>query len=366
MKNLILIVCFTCECFFAFTQTNPFSGGTIDSIVYEHYLNSRDCQWLSFKDSVLAIKSTDKRKNIAHTTLIVYNLASSIEAACVNKNMEEANNFIKKCDEIIKLYPAVLENDPNENSNSILLGDQYFYTYPMNRWRADVNTCEENSTQSRATKLPVFNIPIPETSCRRGPCPVNPQYKNLGELDKKLSSILIKNGYEGNFSYFRMKGDSGFAIVTRLELLSNNSAKPSEQNRWTQKFIPIANLSEYLASLFFSKKGYFRFMVFVLNTTTNPIKENKDKTTNQNTIINMNEVTKQFLNGENALSKDLLQKKLLTKDNYRFNIIIYEFEFDKDNQKGKQSKRFSIDTHLKDSNLAEINNLYITPKTSKE
>lgn len=86
---------------------------------------------------------------------------------------------------------------------------------------------------------------------------------NLGDIDRQLTTALNAEGYYGK-RYFSMP--EGFALVTQMERIYPNGTPYPTLERWrtSVKPKPQFSLREYMLSLVFSEKGYYRTFAFVV------------------------------------------------------------------------------------------------------
>jgi hypothetical protein len=87
------------------------------------------------------------------------------------------------------------------------------------------------------------------------------QKKTMGDIYKKLMRALYKCGYQDN-KVFTV--DNGFAILTKLERITNEGT-PSPTERWSTAKIRPLTLSDYIASLLWGSVGKFRTMLFIIS-----------------------------------------------------------------------------------------------------
>src|SRR5262249_44267587 len=83
----------------------------------------------------------------------------------------------------------------------------------------------------------------------------------LADVHTRLVKALEGSGYYSN-GLFSIP--EGFAVVTRVERISNNGAPFPPDTRWTRHKLLPSSLWEYLESLFLEKPGEFRMFVFVV------------------------------------------------------------------------------------------------------
>jgi hypothetical protein len=89
------------------------------------------------------------------------------------------------------------------------------------------------------------------------------QARNLGDINRQLTAALHAEGYYGK-RYFSMP--EGFALVTQLESMYPDGTPSPTLERWqtSVKQKPQFSLREYLLSLVFAEKGYYRAFAFVV------------------------------------------------------------------------------------------------------
>lgn len=89
------------------------------------------------------------------------------------------------------------------------------------------------------------------------------QAQNLGDINRKLVAAMNAEGYYGK-RYFSMP--EGFALVTQLEKIYPNGTPVPTLERWrtSVKQKPEFALREYLLSLVFAERGYYRAFAFVV------------------------------------------------------------------------------------------------------
>ena len=137
--------------------------------------------------------------------------------------------------------------------------------------------------------------------------------RTLGDLDIKLTKALKVNSYP-SASYYQVP--NGFAMVTRIERLDEDSPDPDLMNRWDIQADPgIHSISDYIKALFTARKGYFRVIVFFV--TDQPI-------TSSSEIVNQQDAMAWLMKGSNLLPDEIGQKPYTSK--YHNTAYVYEFE----------------------------------------
>jgi hypothetical protein len=126
--------------------------------------------------------------------------------------------------------------------------------------------------------VPVFPWPPPRASARVViPARLLPAGKDhqtlLRDIDEKLVSALQSAGYVET-SYYAVP--DGFALVTRLEHITQEGAPEKGKQRWIAHIEPVRlnrdfTLSAYLAALFGVQQGFYRVIVFIV--TPHPFAE---------------------------------------------------------------------------------------------
>jgi hypothetical protein len=86
--------------------------------------------------------------------------------------------------------------------------------------------------------------------------------KVLGDVESKIISALDKFGYTDR-SYYSVP--NGFAIATKLESINQDGSSKPTPERWEVKESEVNFFSsEYIKSIFISKKGFFRVIVILI------------------------------------------------------------------------------------------------------
>lgn len=335
MKYYLITLLFFCVSNIAFAQLNPFAKNTLDYRVYEHYLTARNKDWLAFKDNILPIADSDKRKLKPAATEIIYNMAYSILAFLLEENATKAEVHLNKCDEWLAKYEVRKAAYWNDDDYVLWEGMKYFYTAPLENWRPSVKN-KGISAINQNFGLPEFPFPPPQASSSEVlPKSFFNNCKNLGDIDKKLNLVLSKSGYER--SYFKVPG--GFALVSRLEQIKDDASAMQDPNRWSDQIPPVNSFSEYMSALFFPRIGYFRIVVFIITDVS--FSQKREVATKQEAMTWLKQ-------GNNILPEDAA--KLPLNPNFNCTALIYEYQFT-ENQKSKLSNRFSAQAHLEKANL---------------
>jgi len=89
--------------------------------------------------------------------------------------------------------------------------------------------------------------------------------KTLGDVCNQITHCLRRSRYD---EYRIFDIHDGFAILTRLERISDDGT-PAVRDRWTRQKIEPINITEYLKSLFLGTEGKFRVILFVITPLAN-------------------------------------------------------------------------------------------------
>ncbi len=164
----------------------------------------------------------------------------------------------------------------------------------------------------------------------------------IGHVQERLSSALREVGFGeiGVYGVFE-----GFALVTKVERIREDGSSFAGSERWSAGKLPLHSfdLTEYLASLFLEKPGYFRFFVFIV-TTLNRVESSEEP-------LPESKGREFFLSGLRHLPAKL--RELPFKDRNAF-VVVYEFE--KKTGQGAQIVRrhqLSPDEHLRKAGILE-------------
>ncbi|MEY4902254.1 MAG: hypothetical protein RLZZ292_69 [Bacteroidota bacterium] len=335
MKKLLFLFPFLIFNFSALAQFNTFPKNTVDSIVYHTYLSARDGNWTAFEKRVLLYHEKDKRKVIPAVTQIIYNMALSVQASCYEKDVPKAEGFLSKCDELFRKYETKKTGYWTTKDYVLWRGMKTFWSSPLETWRPLVKN-KGVSVITRTFGLPEFPFPPPNASGQTVlPNSFFKNCKKLGDIDQKLNTVLLQQGYER--SYFKVPG--GFAIVSRLEQINDDASSKQEPNRWSDQVPPVASFSEFVGALFFPRVGFFRIVVFMV--TDVPFNQKQE-------AVSKNEATAWLADGKNVLPEGAAILPL--NPNFNCTALIYEYQFS-ENQKSSLSKRFSVQTHLEKARL---------------
>ena len=132
----------------------------------------------------------------------------------------------------------------------------------------------QTAAYQRKLEVPRFKLPPPEASVWE----VLPNELflasaeasiTLGDVDRILSEALDGQGYTSR-AYYPLERDGkrveGFALVTRMEQISEDGAPKKVPHRWAAEVLPMEgfSLTRLIERLFSAEVGYFRIIVFVV------------------------------------------------------------------------------------------------------
>jgi hypothetical protein len=128
-----------------------------------------------------------------------------------------------------------------------------------------------------------------------------------------LRRALDYNKYTSK-SYYAVP--DGFALVTRLERIREDSPEPDPDNRWDVNTPPgVHGIIDYVKSLFSARKGFFRVIVFMV--TDKPITSSQDK-------IDQEQALAWLMKGSDVLPAEI--EALKYRSGYHTTAYVYEFE----------------------------------------
>jgi len=163
--------------------------------------------------------------------------------------------------------------------------------------------------------IPPFPLPPPQASATTV---IDDRYfddsKSLFDAKNKIERTLKACGYYEK-SYYRV--ENGFAIVTRIEKITETIEPYKEPERW--KFDhkidekPFS-LKEYLHALFFADEGKYRIIVFVI--TDIPFHQSQD-------VMTVKEAENYLKAGSNILPTEF--KDYPYTDSHSCTALVYEF-----------------------------------------
>lgn len=146
--------------------------------------------------------------------------------------------------------------------------------------------------------------------------------ENLGGVDEILEKALSKTGYYDK-SYYTVP--NGFAVATKLEQINKDASPKKVPDRWSAK-VDMQNFtfSEYISSLFTSKPGYFRVIVFVI--TDNTFRQKKS-------TVERTEAEAWVSDGAQSLPPEMLKRSFTA--NHTVTALIYEYEVPENSKKAQ-------------------------------
>ena len=132
-----------------------------------------------------------------------------------------------------------------------------------------------------------------------------------------------------DYPYRYMSVPDGFAIVAQMEQYNKDGSRMEGSTyRWVD-YPPQESFSlswNYIKSLIYPKKGYFRMFVFII--TSQSYSSTKTK-------VSKNEAAAWHSQGVNRLPKQIAGMPF--SDDYSVSLLVYEFEVPESNHKPKQS-----------------------------
>lgn len=174
-----------------------------------------------------------------------------------------------------------------------------------------------------------FFVPQPTASLN---LPANFFYycEDSEDIDNFLRKSLNDAGYY-DLAYFSKVDGKGFVITTALERFNNTNGQKIRQNIKPYNFSYIFSIQEFLKSLIYCNRGYFRVFVFMVGGELNI-----------HSYANMNpkKQEQQHLMGQRVLPNNLKDEQYKNNSNTSSNVtlLIYEFENTEHNQKIRQIK----------------------------
>ena len=195
-------------------------------------------------------------------------------------------------------------------------GKQDLYNYgTLTEWEywGPFQVMAQKSSQLGQKK---FAWPPPFTSAREE---IDTVYfsgsKTLGDVNRRLIAALDDQGYTETSHYIIQEDDTdGFAIATQMEQI-NSDASTDATDRWNSSLISDTadfSLTQYLKSLFFPRKGYFRVIVFAV--------VNKEFSTQGD--LTKDQAISWVTAGDSNLSKTLAKKSA---EGFHVHALIYEY-----------------------------------------
>jgi hypothetical protein len=164
---------------------------------------------------------------------------------------------------------------------------------------------------------------------------------HLLDVDAVLQHALRGAGYE--YRYYAAPG--GFALVARLERITEAGAPYPGDGRWNASFRPIEQFSlvEYLRALFLAQEGHYRVIAFIVSRT---------QFTATGAPITSGDAAAWLEGGANVLPRQIGAMEYLP--DYDCTALIYEFDKDdpKSNPVERAPGRLSAQAHLDRSGIA--------------
>jgi tetratricopeptide (TPR) repeat protein len=132
-----------------------------------------------------------------------------------------------------------------------------------------------NSRPVAAQPIPQFPWPPPEPSTSYPfPKDVFSRHATAGEVTDAILAALERSGYVERSFY--QTGDGGIALVTRLEMITNDGSPAADAERWPAGYDnKPASFADFVRGLFFAKAGRYRVIVFVLQEASFRTSETK-------------------------------------------------------------------------------------------
>jgi hypothetical protein len=111
--------------------------------------------------------------------------------------------------------------------------------------------------------IPQFPWPPPPPSTDYTfPKDVFRRYSTVGEVTDTILTALERSGYVERSFY--QTGDGGVALVTRLEMITNDGSPAADAERWQGYDYNPASFADFVRGLFYVKAGRYRVIVFIL------------------------------------------------------------------------------------------------------
>ncbi|RMA58902.1 hypothetical protein [Ulvibacter antarcticus] len=211
-------------------------------------------------------------------------------------------------------------------------------------------SCPSNSLSSPiddvgSIDVPKFPWPPPNASAKKDlPNEVFSNAIYFKDVDSIISTALENNGYVDR-SYFTVPSEEnlGFVIVTQMEQINTDATSKPEKSRWnTTLEVEDISLSDYLKAIFFSEKGYYRVIVFVV--TDLPFQQTGE-------IVERETALSWLQIGTNKLPDSVCYTPY--NDAYTVTALIYEYEL-KENEDAaalQKPSKHTGKTHLLKSKL---------------
>jgi hypothetical protein len=121
------------------------------------------------------------------------------------------------------------------------------------------------SAESSAATLPSFPWPPPQASAT---VVLPAQFFEGAGRNRDYADRLSRALNEGRYEYRYFGVPDGFAIVSRIERISDDGGLVEEDRRWSlSEGVQYRSLADFLRGVFIPPEGYFRVIVFVVTDT---------------------------------------------------------------------------------------------------
>lgn len=292
--------------------TNPYTEGTTEYLLYGYYMACTEDSCLKYQTEVANLYDNEP----VHTIVvdILYNYFLSI-GAYYDNDIVLAGILAWQCDSLLEKYGN------RKNSFWNTEESKYFKGMPkLDNNKAKIVDWVKKTKSIMAAggiscpQCPTFPIPPPAASATQ--VLSSNLFKGsttLGQVSNKISDILQQQDYP--HSYYALSNNSGFAIVAQIEQMNPQTAQSADP-RWDLKLPKLRSFSDYFKSLFYTREGYYRIIVFVVS--------NQPFSQNPNAKIKKEEAVAWLKSGLNTLPIEIARHRW-TK-NYQVTALIYEFK----------------------------------------